>query len=223
MVGDFESKEESFRKFLAQQNILPLNSKQAIDLGAGHGIHSTALLKSGFVVTAVDFNNALLNELRVNVKNNQVNIINDDIRNVKRFGGNSPELILCMGDTLTHLDSKTDIKNFIGQIAETIVENGKVILSFRDYSPASAGDTKTIPVKSDEARQLTCILKYEEEHVLVTDIFNEKINNDWKRSESSYRKVRISPIEVCNYLEGSGMKIIYREETNGMHTIVAQK
>ncbi len=38
MAGDFEVKQKELQQFLHEQNILPLSTMNAIDLGAGHGI-----------------------------------------------------------------------------------------------------------------------------------------------------------------------------------------
>ena len=66
MVGDFSQKVADFQDFLTDNKISPKAGKVAIDLGAGHGIQSIALHNIGFNVTAIDFNEQLLNELTSN-------------------------------------------------------------------------------------------------------------------------------------------------------------
>src|SRR5690554_2458202 len=117
MIGDFESKTKEFQDFLKDNSILPTNSKNAIDLGAGHGIQSVALARLGFNVISVDFNKQLLNELEQNAKGLKIEVLNDDIKNVKQFSDKEIELILCCGNTLSHLNNKEEIKKLIADIS----------------------------------------------------------------------------------------------------------
>jgi SAM-dependent methyltransferase len=222
MTGDFQSKSNEFKNFLADNGIEPASNKIAIDLGAGHGLQSIPLAEIGFQVLAVDFNMELLDELKANARDLSIKIINDDIKNIKIFA-NKPELIVCCGDTLSHLDNKSELKTFIADIAKSLDKNGKLILSFRDYSNKLVGIDRIIPVKSDETKILTCILDYEEEFVNVTDLLHERTNGVWKQKVSNYKKVRLLTTEIVGYLEANGMTIKFNQIVNRLTTIIANK
>jgi SAM-dependent methyltransferase len=222
MTGDFQTKCNEFRNFLTDNSILPSTNKIAIDLGAGHGLQSIPIAEIGFQVLAVDFNQQLLEELKINAKDLKIKAINDDIKKVEEFAVN-PELIVCCGDTLSHLADKSEIIKFISDISNSLDSKGKVILSFRDYSTKLTGTDRFIPVKSDNSRILTCILDYEEEFVNVTDLLHEKINEVWIQKVSSYKKVRIFTNEIAGYLESNGMKIKFNKLVNRLTTIIATK
>jgi 2-polyprenyl-3-methyl-5-hydroxy-6-metoxy-1,4-benzoquinol methylase len=222
MSGDFQTRCNEFRQLLADNLILPSSSKIAIDLGAGHGLQSIPLAEIGFQVLAVDFSQQLLDELKVNAKDLNITTINADIRSVKGFA-NSPELIVCCGDTLSHLVNKSEIKTFISDISSSLNKNGKLILSFRDYSKMLTGSERFIPVRSDNNKILTCILDYEDEVVNVTDLFHEKINDVWIQKVSTYKKVRLLTYEIISYLEENNMTINFNHIVNKMTTIIAIK
>jgi len=129
MSGDLTNKQAEFQNFLIEQKLLPQSSKIAVDLGAGHGIQTVPLAKSGYFVKAIDFNSQLLNELTENTKGLNVEIINDDIRNFDRLPIQNPELIICFGDTVAHLDSEQEILELVRHISDTLSDGGKFLLS----------------------------------------------------------------------------------------------
>lgn len=120
MIGDFDHKQSDFQDFLKQNEIFPTKTKIAIDLGAGHGIQSVALTNLGFDVIAIDFNENLLNELKSNSNGQSIKTIQTDICNVKEFSELNPELIVCCGDTITHLDNKEAIETLIADCKFTL-------------------------------------------------------------------------------------------------------
>jgi SAM-dependent methyltransferase len=222
MTGDFHTKSNEFKDFLTDNSIKPLSNKIAIDLGAGHGLQSIPLAEIGFQVLAVDFNQQLLDELKVNTKDLDITVINDDIKKVETFA-DKPELIVCCGDTLSHLDNKIEVKTFIANMVKSLDKNGKLILSFRDYSNKLTGIDRFIPVRSDGTKILTCILDYEDEFVNVTDLLHESTDDVWKQKVSTYKKVRLLTNEIVGHLEGNGMTIKFNQIINRLTTIVASK
>lgn len=223
MIGDFETKQTEFRQFLEEKNIFPNSTKTAIDLGAGNGIQSVALAALDFKVKAVDFNKQLLSELARNRGNLPVEIIEGDIRAVKNYAFEKPELIVCWGDTVTHLENLSEIEKLIADCTEILAGGGRLMLSFRDYSTALTGDARFIPVKADDARILTCCLDYETEQVRVTDILHSKTGGGWTQKVSSYYKVRVSPTQIEAILKDNGLKIIFSETVSRLHTMIAEK
>ena len=104
-------------------------------------------------------------ELKNNSQGYKIKIIKGDIRKITDYVSFEPELITCCGDTLTHLESKDEINKFITDVANLLIPNGNLILSFRDYSKELKGVNKIIPVKSDNTKILACILDYEDKYI----------------------------------------------------------
>ena len=222
MCGNFAANVKENEAFFKDNHILPFSNKTAIDLGSGHGIHSCALNNLGFKVIAVDFSKKLLDELKQNSAG-KVEVIEADITDFKAYSSLKPELIVCMGDTLTHLPMLDDVLNLIKNSVNIIPGNGKIVLSFRNYNNELTGDSRFIPVKSDENRILTCFLEYEKNYVNVNDIFYERKNDKWLMKVSSHRKLRLSPEYVINELTSNGCSINKSEAQSGMVYIIAQK
>ena len=222
MTGDFQTRYEEFKSFLIENAIKPSGGKIAIDLGAGHGIQSIPLAAIGFNVLAVYFNQQLLNALVSNAQELNVTAINADIKNVATLADRA-DLVVCCGDTLSHLADKNAVKKFITDVANTLDERGIFILSFRDYTHALTGIERFIPVKSDDSKIFTCMLEYEDEYVQVTDLLYERTADGWKQKVSSYQKVRLCTHEVVEQLQSSGLNIRLNKAINRMTTIIAVK
>ncbi len=223
MAGDLEEKSKQFQDFLHAHSIHPSQSGVAIDLGAGHGIQSLALANQGFKVKAIDFSKDLLKELANKAGHYPIETIQADIKAVTSLQESKPELIICCGDTITHLSHKDEIRVLLEDCHQTLLTGGKLILSFRDYSTALIEDQRFIPVKSSPDRILTCFLEYGPEKVKVTDLLHERVGEKWQQKVSSYEKVRISTADIENWLQDSGFTVIVNEPLNRMSHLVAIK
>lgn len=223
MAGDFAVNVEKNRAFLAGQGIRPSGAGQAVDLGAGCGFMAIPLLEAGFFVTAVDFCKPLLDELRLHATSPHVRTVAGDVMDFPLWAGRDPELIVCMGDTLTHLLDTETVVRLIRQCHAELVPDGKLILSLRDYSREDAGSVVVIPVRRDADRIFLCRLEYQADHVGVTDVLYSRESGSWERSCGEYRKLRIAPGFLERELERAGFRIEKNSVGEGHIAIIAQK
>lgn len=223
MVGDFETKQREQENFFVRNNILPGENKLAIDLGAGHGLQSISLARLDFRVIAVDFNRQLLSKL--NERKNQLPIetVHDDMLRFLSGFHQHPELIVCMGDTLTHLESVDRAQHLLRQIAYHLDAEGKVIFSFRNYEMEQEGKARFINVRSDDEKILTCFLEFFDDRIVVYDILYEKHEGMWRQKVSSYPKLRLKRQVVVDTLAGCGVFIAAHETIDGLHYLIGQK
>jgi SAM-dependent methyltransferase len=223
MIGDFETAVQNQKQFFQHNGIIPKDTKLAIDLGAGNGLHSIALADSGFDVFAIDFNENLLNELKHNTGSRRIKIVYEDIKTIKNYESYKPELIACMGDTISHLETLNEIEKLIEDVFDVLVPNGKFILSFRDYTNELLAEQRFIPVKNDENKILTCFLDYQIDKIMVSDLLYENINGEWKFSVSSYPKYRIKKQLMIDILKNADFEIVKEETINGMCYVISKK
>ena len=86
------------------------------------------------------------------------------------------DLVVCMGDTLTHLPDRSVVETLVQDAASALGNEGVFIASFRDYASVELqGASRFIPVRSDARRILTAFLEYEGEIVRVHDLLYERI------------------------------------------------
>ena len=133
MRGDFEAKVREYGKVL--EGLSTDRGGKALDLGAGSGIQTVALADLGFRVVSLDSSEALLRELRERTSGREVRTMLDDMRNAEAYAAEGPfEVAVCMGDTLSHLESFDEVSALVGDVYGVLEEGGKLILEFRDYT-----------------------------------------------------------------------------------------
>lgn len=224
MIGDFEA---ALQRSAAELDAIGLPVARpgiALDLGAGIGLHALPLARRGFSVTAVDSCQQLLDELRSRSGSLPIATVAADI---VEFPGLVPcpaDVILCMGDTLTHLPNMSSAERLLANAARCLAVGGIFVCTFRDYvsSPLQA-ERRFIPVRSDNKRILTCFLEYFDDRVVVHDVLHQWENGRWHQSVSSYPKLRLSPNWVASQLTTHGLEVQQCAGPSGMACVVATR
>jgi SAM-dependent methyltransferase len=223
MAGGIESNIAKNTRFFKDHAISPSGTGIAIDLGAGCGFQSIPLASAGFAVVAVDFSREMLEILKQHAGTLPVRTVTADILTFTSWTGLHPELIICMGDTLTHLPDMQAVRDLIRQCFQELVPEGKLVLSFRNYSREPDGSTVIIPVRRDPGRIFVCRLDFGREAVRVTDILYSEEFGIWVRAAGSYPKLRSDPEVLISLMTGEGLDIRELFAESGMITIIAQK
>jgi len=218
MVGGIEIALRSGKADLA--TLIP-GSGLAIDLGAGFGMHSIPLAQAGYQVISIDQSRLLLSALQDHSRTLPIRTIEANLLDLRTLVPEQADLIICMGDTLTHLETFEQVKVLFESVAESLSENGRFVATFRDYSTAAVGESRFIPVRSDPNRIMTCFLEEEPRHINVHDIVHELHKEQWQMRISSYRKLRIAPSAVEEMLRSLKMNVQVEEGPRGMIRIEA--
>lgn len=223
MYGGHDAGLARNRSFFDAQRIRPAGSKVAIDLGAGSGFQSIPLAELGFSVVAIDLDAGLLAELRDNAGDLPVRTVEADLREFTDHCDNGVELVICMTDTILHLESIEDVILLFRDVWDTLEPSGQFILTFRDLSRALFGLDRFIPVRSDATTIFTCFLEYEDDSVKVHDLVYRWEEREWRLRKGVYRKLRLSPRWVEQELRAAGFDKICIAADNGSATIVARR
>lgn len=223
MCGAFEEKRIAQQNFFEDNKVVPTGNGVALDLGAGHGIQAIALANLGFKVTAVDFHAPLLRELQANDDQKRVEVIEDELCSFLEHTHLQPALIVCMGDTLTHLGTLDQVEKLFSCAQQKLLPDGKLILSFRDLTQELKNTQRFIPVQSDHDRILTCFLEYFPDKVIVHDILHERKDDHWEQSVSTYAKLRLNEEMMLSMLIKKQFSVVNVEMINRMIYVIAQK
>lgn len=204
----------------------------AIDLGCGPGPQTLALIDLGFTsVTAVDTSALLLQELRDHCTQRgvsaAVHTIHDDICGLlpRSFTPGSIAAITCMGDTITHLPSRADVRQLIADVAATLSPGGSFIISYRDLSIERHGDDRYLLVRHTADRTLTCFLDYvDQDTVMVHDELRTHSGDIRKSELGSYPKLRLSRRWITDTCHANELRVDYAETTpQGLTILHAHK
>ena len=117
MLGKaFEDAVTEQRREFAEVGIAPGHHGLAVDLGCGPGHQAAALADLGFSrVLAIDTSQILLEELIKHRGERPIEAIRDDILRLAQYVPNaSVDVVVCMGDTLPHLESVAQVRALLG-------------------------------------------------------------------------------------------------------------
>jgi hypothetical protein len=223
MAGGVEPAAARAERELDALGLLRGESRYAVDLGAGFGMHTLPLARHGWGVLAIDSSAILLRELERHAAGLDVRVVDGDLLAFARYLDAAPNLVLCMGDTLTHLPSREAVESLFADVHSRLADGGVFVTSFRDYTSEPAGTARCIPVKSDAERILTCFLEYTPDTVRVHDILHERLDDDWRMSVSDYTKLRLSPGWVNATLSRIGFDVTAGTGLAGMVCMVGVK
>jgi SAM-dependent methyltransferase len=206
------------------ESFLP-DGSTAVDLGGGFGTHAVPLAKRGWKVLSIDSSPQLTAQLRRYAEGLQIKAVQGDLLDFQRFLEPETEvdLIVCMGDTLTHLPDRESVAQLASRVAGSLAACGRFMAMFRDYTQLPGGPGRFIPVRSDDTRILTCFLEAVPGYVEVHDLLHEKQGEEWKLSVSSYRKLRLAREEVCRYFNEAGLRARILPAPRGMLRLVADR
>jgi len=222
----------------------------AVDLGSGPGFQSIALAQLGFApVLALDTSTELLAELASHAAGQPINPIAADILTLSdHVAPATAAVIVCMGDTLTHLPDQSAVRRLFSLAAAALAPGARFILTWRDLTPELAGPRRFIPVRADSDTILTCFLEYTSPttvqiHDLVytrNPVPNPAPNpapspapsaaagptpngTAWTLATSSYPKLRLSPLWVAAELTAAGLTTQPPATAGRLSLAIAQK
>jgi SAM-dependent methyltransferase len=220
MVGDFEQAAARAEERLRAAGFGPGSGALAVDLGCGSGLQSMPLLRLGYRVIGIDTCTLLLERLRERARGLPIEAVEADLRRFRACLTEPAATIVCMGDTLSHLEAREEVRALLADCAASLGRGGTLVLEFRDLTSLPV---RFVPVRSDEERILTCVLEEQGEHVAVHDLLYERREAGWAMSVSSYRKLRLSPTGVQADCIAAGLEIASIGVERGLVTLVGRR
>jgi SAM-dependent methyltransferase len=160
MRGDYDAKVREYRSLFEKAEISPRSVGKALDLGSGSGFQPLALADLRFEVLSVDTSETLLRELRDRAGGRIARTVIGDMRDSGTYTNEAPfEVIVCMGDTLPHLESYREVEALFGDVVGVLEGGGAFVLEFRDATRELQGADRAIPLRMDDERIMATFLE----------------------------------------------------------------
>jgi SAM-dependent methyltransferase len=223
MYGGWDHNVARYRELFASHDVVPHGSRRALDLGSGCGFQSVPLAELGFAVTAIDLDRKLLAELETRVGSLDITAVRGDLLDFARVTPTPVALVVCMVDTVLHLDSKQTVERLFGSVVGALEPGGRFLATFRDLSLEARDLERFLPVKSDDHRIFTCFLEYEPETVKVHDLLYQRSGSGWEFKKSFYRKLRLSEAWVVDALRSAGFADVRTGRDRGLVLVDARR
>ena len=223
MYGGWDAQLARYTEFFNSRGFAPRASKRAIDLGAGCGFQAIPLARLGFDVTAIDLDPKLLAELEAHVDDEKIETICADLTQFRRHAPQSAELIVCMVDTLLHLQTQDAVSRLAHDVFAALEPGGTFIATFRDFTVETKELERFLPVRSDERTIFTCFLEFEPTTVKVHDLVYRRVEDRWDFAKSFYRKLRLSTAWVVVTLREAGFGHVETGLDRGLVVLTAKK
>jgi len=138
------------------------NRKKILDVAAGSGNQALALAKAGFEVTAVDLDEQMIESIKQKAHAAQLSIDAfaldmKEIDSIEKIFN----MIMCIGNSIVHLDSLDDITNMLKRGYHLLSENGVFIVQTVNYDMVLQRHITELPVIHRAEKGITFIRAYE--------------------------------------------------------------
>ena len=224
MMGGASACHSSAKALLDATGVASNPGDIALDLGAGGGYHARTLAERGFEVIAVDTSAGMLHELSEFCAGFGVTPLQVDLLDDRAYSRYSPfALILCVGDTLTHLATHQDMNRLIEQSANLLSTGGKLVLQFREPPADMSPQSSVFTTRSERDRIMECVLHFWPDRVWVTDVVHEWSGGTWRSMRSTYPKLRLTVDEVIESARVAGLGVQLNEPHARQRLLVLTK
>ncbi|MDI6767122.1 MAG: methyltransferase domain-containing protein [Bacteroidota bacterium] len=125
------AKEEPLFRSLVEKHKI----KIALDAGAGTGVHSLLLAKSGVEVTAVDFSQKMLQLLSIHAQRQKLKIktVKSDFLDLQKNVHQKFDAIFCMGNSLAHAKPQRELNRILSNFHRLLKPNGFLFIQILNY------------------------------------------------------------------------------------------
>jgi len=154
-----------------------LHGKTILDVGSATGTLTAYLSSQGYEVTAIDLSERLIAKAaEKGVTVQQLNMLTID--ELPTFDN-----IVCIGNTLPHLDSKTSVQLFLQKAYRQLTQGGKLVLqlvNFQKYFAQQQGDyLGNLPlIENDKVKFERYYYLNEEGKIRFKTILDDTIKNE---------------------------------------------
>jgi len=195
-----------FKKIFEENRI-----KKILDLACGTGHHSIFFAKSGYKVVGVDKSEEMIRIAKENSKGvSKVKFLKTGFLEIYPKLKDRFDAVVCLGNSLPHLQSKKDLKKTIQQIYDLLNPKGILILQNKNYDRILQKNLRFMPPnildRKDERIVFSRALDFHKNKIVFNLITFRQREERWSFQTKSTLLRPILRKEIEELLRGLGFK-----------------
>jgi len=143
-------------------NRFTFNRNKILDIAAGSGNQALELAMAGHQVTAIDLDEVMIKTIKqkASARKLQLDAYALDMKNIETLD-KSFDMIMCIGNSIVHLDSIDDISLTLKKIYHLLSKNGALIVQTVNYDRILQHNITELPVIHHAEKGITFVRTYE--------------------------------------------------------------
>jgi len=139
-----------------------LPPKSILDVACGSGGYSVELAKSGYLVSAIDIDDEMVNKAKEKARREglDINVLKSDMRDIRGSFREKFHLIFCIGNSIVHLGSLDEILDTLKQMRSQLEAGGSLVLQTINYDRVIKFNVNELPTIKNDDVGLEFIRKY---------------------------------------------------------------
>lgn len=165
-----------------------------LDIGCGSGEYAIGLYNNGYDITGIDLDSEMISYAR-----NKNSNIDFSVMNMLKMDEEKFDSIYCIGNTLVHLSSINEIKEFL-KLCNRKINNGTLILQIINYDRIIDSNITSLPtIENDD-------IKFVRDYLLKDDkvVFSTRLTVKDKVFENSVELLPLRQSELVRLLNEAG-------------------
>lgn len=186
------------------QRILGTPPLQILDIGCATGELAYSLAEKGFITTGIDLDKTMIRFANESKKHPNLNFYDMDMTKIQDFfESESFDSILCLGNTLVHLPSISEILKMLKEIRRLLKPGGKVLIQILNYHRIISKKIEQLPLIDNKHLRFERFYKKspDSNHLdFITRLIDKKDNS---LSEGKVKLYPFIPEELSSALKDS--------------------
>ena len=228
--ANFEKNLEKFESFVKQHAL-----SKVLDVGAGSGLHSLLLAKSGAEVTAVDISEEMLGRLKENARqsNLPIDVVKADFREIPQKVHSPFDGIVSLGNSMAHILKDEEIISILEGFHSMLNPGGLLFIQLLNYDRIMKNAERVQSVRKSGESTLIRFYDFCNEHLYFNLL---KVWENENGMHHSLNTVELRPYlrdELSEFLKKSGFTELsffgsleweaFDKETSPNLTVIAKR
>jgi glycine/sarcosine N-methyltransferase len=197
----------------AQINLIEKHASPAariLDIAAGTGNQALILASKGYAVTATDGSVEMINKIneKSKIENISIQTLCLEMENIQEITS-SFDVIVCIGNSLSHLTTLTSISETIKEVAKLLESDGTFFVQIVNYDRVIEEKIHSLPVISKPNGLIfERTYEFEQEHILFHGKLTVEQNGEQTQFESTVPLYPLQSYQLVSILQSAGFSEI---------------